>query len=89
MQLENGLDHVSSDEVLRAHIKNWKSLNLKQRRIVLNFLNARRARDAKKEFLKELNLLGQKIAYESLQERTSAAKDLAKSPNEERSQAHQ
>jgi large subunit ribosomal protein L47 len=40
------------------HVKNWKMLNLKQRRIITNFINARRARDAKTEFLKELNLLG-------------------------------
>lgn len=40
------------EEILRAHIKNWKSLNLKQRKIVLGFLNARRAKDAKSAFLK-------------------------------------
>jgi len=42
---------------LRAHIKNWRMLSLKQRRIVVNFLNARRAKDAKSEFYKELSLL--------------------------------
>ena len=60
---------ISQEEVLRSHIKNWKMLNLKQRRIVLGYLNARRAKDAKSEFLKELNLLGQKIAYENSQKR--------------------
>lgn len=56
-QLKSGKPKISEDEVLRAHVKNWKMLNLKQRRIIVNFLNARRAKDAKKEFLKELNLL--------------------------------
>jgi len=32
-------------------------LDLRQRRIVTNFLNARRARDAKREFMDELDLL--------------------------------
>lgn len=40
------------EEVLRAHVRNWKSLNLKQRKIVLGFLNARRSNDAKASFLK-------------------------------------
>ena len=62
---------ISQEEVLRSHIKNWKMLNLKQRRIVLGFLNARRSTDAKSEFLKELNLLGQKLAYDNAQKRMS------------------
>jgi large subunit ribosomal protein L47 len=48
---------------LKSHIKNWKSLNLKQRKIVLGFLNARRSKDAKSSFVKELKILGQKIAF--------------------------
>jgi len=39
-------------------------LNLKQRKIVLGFLNARRSKDAKSAFVSELKILGQKIAYE-------------------------
>ncbi len=62
---------ISQEEVLRSHIKNWKMLNLKQRRIVLGFLNARRSTDAKSEFLKELNMLGQKLAYDNAQKRLS------------------
>lgn len=69
-QLASGENKISQEEVLRSHIKNWKMLNLKQRRMVLGFLNARRAKDAKSEFLKELNLLGQKIAYDSAQQRS-------------------
>jgi len=68
-QLDNDSLKISQNEVLRSHVKNWKMLNLKQRRIVLGFLNARRAKDAKAEFLKELNLLGQKIAYDNAQKR--------------------
>ena len=64
-QLNTGRFKISQQEVLRMHIKNWKMLNLKQKRKVLALLNARRARDAKQEFLKELNLLGQKIAHDN------------------------
>ena len=56
---------MSEEEILRAHIKNWQDLVPKARRVFVNFLNARRARDMKKDFLKELNLLSQKIAYDS------------------------
>lgn len=51
------------EEVLRTQITNWKSLNLKQRKIILGFLNARRSRDAKDTFLKELKILGEAIAH--------------------------
>lgn len=68
-QITNENYKISQEEVLRSHVKNWKMLNLKQRRVVLGFLNARRAKDAKAEFLKELNLLGQKIAYDSASKR--------------------
>lgn len=57
-------------EILKSHIKNWKSLNLKQRKIILGFLNARRSKDAKAEFKKELKILGQKIAFEEAKSRT-------------------
>ena len=55
-------ERPTQTEILRAHVKNWKSLNLKQRKIILGFLNARRAKDAKSTFVKELKILGQKIA---------------------------
>ena len=64
-QLKQGKTQVSQEEILRAHIRNWQILDFSQRRIVLNMLNARRARDAKSAFVKELNLLAQKIAYEN------------------------
>lgn len=57
------------EEILRAHIKNWKSLNLKQRKIILGFLNSRRAKDAKSAFLKELKILGQRIAHDQMKGR--------------------
>jgi large subunit ribosomal protein L47 len=63
-QLQNNQSRISQEEILRAHIKNWKMLDLKQRRVVLNYLNNRRSRDAKSAFIKELNLLAQKITYE-------------------------
>jgi len=66
-QLNTGRYKISQQEVLRSHVKNWKSLDLKQKRKVLGVINARRAGDARDEFLKELNLLGQKIAYDKLQ----------------------
>lgn len=44
-------------------------MNLKQRKILLGFLNARRSKDAKSTFVKELRILGQKIAEEELKGR--------------------
>ena len=64
-QMKMGKSKLSQEEILRAHIKNWGALDLKQRRIVLNMINARRARDAKSAFTREINLLAQKIAYEN------------------------
>ena len=66
-QLNSGNYKLSQQEILRSHVKNWKMLDLKQKRKLLGFINARRASDARSEFLKELNLLGQKIAYDKLQ----------------------
>lgn len=57
------------EEVLRAHIRNWRSLNLKQRKIILGFLNARRSKDAKAAFIKELKILGDKIAQDQVKSR--------------------
>lgn len=66
-QLMTGDYKISSQEVLKSHVRNWAVLSLKQRRIALNFINARRAREAKSEFLKDLSLLGQKIAHDDIQ----------------------
>lgn len=57
------------EEVLRTHIRNWRSLNLKQRKIILGFLNARRSKDAKAAFIKELRILGDKIAQDQIKSR--------------------
>eukprot|EP01017_Pseudomicrothorax_dubius_P009251 TRINITY_DN1310_c0_g1_i4.p2 TRINITY_DN1310_c0_g1~~TRINITY_DN1310_c0_g1_i4.p2 ORF type:complete len:299 (-),score=89.76 TRINITY_DN1310_c0_g1_i4:1321-2217(-) len=70
-QLRTGRLKISQEEVLRSHVKNWKMLSLKDRRVLLGMINARRAKDAKSEFLKELNLLGQKIAYDNMQSRSA------------------
>ena len=67
-QLNSGNYKLSQDEILRSHVRNWKMLDLKQKRKLLGQINARRARDARGEFMKELNLLGQKIAYDKLQD---------------------
>lgn len=40
-------------------------LSIRKKRIVLGFLNARRARDARTQFLKELKTLGRKIAHDA------------------------
>lgn len=76
-QYHSGRRRISQEEVLRQHIKNWAELDLKTRRVVVNYLNARRARDAKKEFLRELSLLSQKIEYENKQEKEGRTKSLA------------
>ena len=55
---------------MRSHVNNWKQLNLKQRKIILGFLNAKRANDAKQTFVKELKMLGQKLAHDEVKERT-------------------
>lgn len=67
-------ERPTQNEILKAHITNWKSLNLKQRKIILGFLNARRAVDAKSTFVKELRLLGQQIAQEEAQSRTEGSR---------------
>lgn len=52
LQMDNKNYKPSQEEILKSHIKNWRMLSIKQRRIVLAFLNARRARDARTQFLK-------------------------------------
>lgn len=63
-------ERPTQNEILRAHIANWKGLNLKQRKIILGFLNARRAKDAKSTFVRELRVLGQQIAQEEARSRS-------------------
>lgn len=47
---------------------------MKQRKIILGFLNARRAKDAKTAFIKELKILGDKIAQDQIKSRIEASK---------------
>lgn len=70
-------ERPTQTEILRAHITNWKSLNLKQRKIILGFINARRSKDAKSAFVKELRVLGQKIAEEEARSRTAGSSSAA------------
>lgn len=62
------------EEVLRTHIRNWKSLNLKQRKIILGFLNAKRSKDAKATFIKQLRILGDRIAQDQIKSRIEESK---------------
>ncbi|CAK75933.1 unnamed protein product (macronuclear) [Paramecium tetraurelia] len=55
---------IPQDEILRSHVKNWFMLGPKQKRVIVNFLQARRARESKSLFLRELDLLGQKIRHD-------------------------
>ncbi|CAD8057059.1 unnamed protein product [Paramecium primaurelia] len=55
---------IPQDEILRSHVKNWFMLGPKQKRVIVNFLQARRARESKQLFLRELDLLGQKIRHD-------------------------
>ena len=57
-QLDSGETDMTNLEMLQAHVKNWKSLTLKERRKVTNLINVKRNKDAKVEFMKELDLLG-------------------------------
>jgi large subunit ribosomal protein L47 len=65
-------ERPTQEEILRSHVSNWKQLNLKQRKIILGFLNAKRSKDAKLSLVKELKVLGQKLAHEEIKERTHA-----------------
>ena len=48
----------SQKDILRAHVKNWADLDLKQRRKMLGHIQAQRAMHAKEIFLKELAAVG-------------------------------
>jgi len=43
------------------YVGNWADLSLKQRRKVLGFVQAQRAKHAKQIFLKELSAIGRKL----------------------------
>jgi hypothetical protein len=47
------------------YVGNWASLDLKQRRKVMGFVQAQRSKHAKEIFLKELSALGRKLEQES------------------------
>jgi large subunit ribosomal protein L47 len=66
-QIKEGRRKVDKYELLRSHIRNYHMLTQKEKRTVLGYIGARRGRDARKEFRKELSLLAQKIAYENKQ----------------------
>lgn len=58
---ENTPIRMSQQELLKSHVTNWKMLTIRQKRVILGFLNARRARDSKSLFRQELDLVRQKI----------------------------
>lgn len=66
-QIREGRNKVSKFELLRAHIRNYQMLTDKEKRTVLGYIGARRARDSRKIFREELSLLAQKIAHENRQ----------------------
>jgi large subunit ribosomal protein L47 len=63
-QIKEGRKKVDKFELLRSHIINYQMLTQKEKRTVLGYIGARRGRDARKEFRKELSLLAQKINHE-------------------------
>ena len=64
--LSNAYTEPSQKEILRTYIKNYSDLSLKQRRRVMGFINAQRAKHAKEIFLKELNTLSHHIKHKPL-----------------------
>ena len=48
-------------EILSTHVKNWKELDLKNRRKVVSHIQAKRAMHAKEVFLKELAAVGKTL----------------------------
>ena len=75
-QIRTKKKKVSKFELLRAHIKNYQMLTQKEKRMVLGYIGARRARDSRKEFRKELSLLAQKIFHENREKEEQEAQNM-------------
>ena len=55
---------LTQKDILKMYVGNWASLDLKQRRKVMGFIQAQRSKHAKEIFLKELALLGRKMHHQ-------------------------
>ena len=56
---------LSQKDILKMYVGNWASLDLKQRRKVMGYVQAQRSKHAKEIFLKELSALGRKMNQSS------------------------
>ncbi len=56
---------LSQKDILKMYVGNWASLDLKQRRKVMGYVQAQRSKHAKEIFLKELSALGRKMSLQS------------------------
>lgn len=55
---------LSQRDILKMYVGNWAQLDLRQRRKVMGFVQAQRAKHAKEIFLKELSGIGRKMDRE-------------------------
>lgn len=56
---------LNQRDILKMYVGNWSSLSLVQRRKVMGFVQAQRAKHAKQIFLKELSAIGRKMDKQS------------------------
>lgn len=52
---------LSQRDILKMYVGNWMQLSLIQRRKVMGYVQAQRAKHAKQIFLKELSAIGRKM----------------------------
>lgn len=56
---------LSQKDILKMYVGNWASLDLRQRRKVMGYVQAQRSKHAQEIFLKELSALGRKMDQQS------------------------
>ena len=54
---------LSQRDILKMYVGNWTQLDLRQRRKVMGYVQAQRAKHAKQIFLKELSAIGRKMEH--------------------------
>ena len=52
---------LTQRDILKMYVGNWAQLDLRQRRKVMGYVQAQRAKHAKQIFLKELSAIGRKM----------------------------
>ena len=52
---------LTQRDILKMYVGNWAQLDLKQRRKVMGYVQAQRAKHAKQIFIKELSAIGRKM----------------------------